>query len=173
MASDEQLMAAIADGSDTAFSELLRRYERPLAGFLRRQVGDADAQDVFQEVWLCVARSAVAFDHTRRFKPWMYRIALNEVRSWWARVRPGRDASIDVADMADAPSKSPSDAIDVERLLATLPTEQREVMVLRYQLDLSEAEIAELLSVPRGTVKSRAHAALSSLSQHVRAERQH
>ena len=173
MASDEQLMAAIVDGSDTAFSELLRRYERPLAGFLRRQVGDTDAEDVFQEVWLRVARSAAAFDHTRRFKPWMYGIALNEVRSWWARARPGREAAIDIVDVADEPHASATDAIDVERLLATLPTEQREVMVLRYQLDLSEAEIAEALSVPRGTVKSRAHAALSSLSQHVRAERRH
>jgi len=166
-------MAAVADGSDSAFAELLRRYERPLAGFLRRQVGDADAEDVFQEVWLRVARRASSFDRSRRFKPWVYRIALNEVRSWWARTRPEIRSTADAIELAD-PSPSPtSDAVDVERLLATLPVEQREVMVLRYQLDLSEAEIAEVLGVPRGTVKSRAHAALSSLSQHVRAERPH
>jgi len=166
-------MAAIADGSETAFSELLRRYERPLAGFLRRQVGDGDAEDLFQDVWLRVARGASGFDRSRRFKPWMYRIALNEVRSWWARARPERHVAVDALDIPDPQTRSASDAVDVERLLATLPLEQREVMILRYQLDLSEAEIAEVLGVPRGTVKSRAHAALASLSQHVRAERQH
>ena len=166
-------MAAIADGSETAFGELLRRYERPLAGFLRRQVGDGDAEDLFQDVWLRVARGASGFDRSRRFKPWVYRIALNEVRSWWARVRPERHVAVDALEIPDPRTRSASDAVDVERLLATLPLEQREVMILRYQLDLSEAEIAEVLGVPRGTVKSRAHAALASLSQHVRAERQH
>ena len=157
-------MAAVARGSEAHFAELLRRYERLLAGFLRRQVGDADAEDVFQEVWLRVARGAPSFDRTRRFKPWLFGIALNESRTWIRRrpqsaphdVRPG-----DIVDSGAAPSGA---TVDVERLLANLPGEQREVMVLRYQLDLSEVEISETLGVPRGTVKSRAHAALARLA---------
>lgn len=163
-------MAAVARGSEAHFAELLRRYERLLAGFLRRQVGDADAEDVFQEVWLRVARGARRFDAARRFKPWLFGIALNESRSW-LRKRPRRiEAGIEPGSVADPRGAPSGAAVDVERMLATLTQEQREVMVLRYQLDLSEEEIAQVLGIPRGTVKSRAHAALARLTELARSK---
>lgn len=164
MASDEDLVAAVALGSESAFSELLGRHERPLAGFLRRQLGDADAEDVFQEVWLRVARGAPSFDVSRRFKPWLYGIALNEMRDWLARRGRARELPLEGTDVPDPRSGATGAGVDVERLLSTLPAEQRDVLILRYQLDLSEAEIAEALGVPRGTVKSRSHAALARLA---------
>lgn len=160
-------MAAVARGSEAHFAELLRRYERLLAGFLRRRVGDADAEDVFQEVWLRVARGAASFDRARRFKPWLFGIALNESRTW-QRKRPRIAGSVEATAVADPRSPPSGDGADVEKLLAALPSEQRDVMILRYQLDLSEAEIAEALDLPRGTVKSRAHAALARLAKQVR-----
>jgi RNA polymerase sigma-70 factor (ECF subfamily) len=168
MASDEDLVAAVALGSESAFSELLGRHERPLAGFLRRQLGDADAEDVFQEVWLRVARGAPGFDVSRRFKPWLYGIALNEMRDWLARRGRARELPLEGADVPDPKSGTTAAHVDVERLLSILPLEQRDVLILRYQLDLSEAEIAEALGVPRGTVKSRSHAALARLAEWVK-----
>ena len=168
MATDEELVAAVALGSEPAFAELVGRHERPLAGFLRRQLGDADAEDVFQEVWLRVARSAPGFDVSRRFKPWLYGIALNEIRDWLARRGRARELPLEDDEIADPRSASTGAGVDVERLLGTLPKEQRDVLILRYQLDLSESEIAEALGVPRGTVKSRSHAALARLGSLVK-----
>lgn len=164
MASDENLMAAVAGGSEQAFCELLRRYERALAGYLRRQAGAADAaetEDLFQEVWLRVVRSSGTFDRTARFKPWFYRIALNVVRDWWNR-RSARGEEV-TADLAGEPRAREEATVEIERLLATLPREQREVVMLKYYVDLSEADIGEALQIPRGTVKSRLHAAMSRL----------
>ena len=81
---------------------------------------------------------------------------------------PNDTRALGDSEVSDPRSTSAPDRVDVECLLATLPSEQREVLILRYQLDLSETEIAEVLGVPRGTVKSRAHAALVKLSEQVR-----
>jgi RNA polymerase sigma-70 factor (ECF subfamily) len=162
MLSDEDLMGEVARGSEDALRELLRRYERPLAGYLRRQTGDRDAEDLFQDVWLRVVRSARSFDRTARFKPWLYRIAFNVFRDWW-RGSGARETVAEIDAVAE-PGAREGAALDAERLLARLPREQRDVVALRYWLDLSEAEMSEVLDIPRGTVKSRLHAAMSKLS---------
>lgn len=162
MRSDEDLMADVARGSEDAFRELLGRYDRPLAGYLNRQTAGRDTEDLFQETWLRVVRSARSFDRRARFKPWLYRIALNVLRDWWRRGR-----ALEPAVARDSDAREPERegaAVDAERLLAQLSPEQREAVALRYWLDLSEAEMSELLGIPRGTVKSRLHAAISRLS---------
>lgn len=155
-------MGELARGSEEALRELLRRYERPLAGYLRRQTRDRDAEDLFQEVWLRVVRSARSFDRGARFKPWLYRIALNVFRDWCGR-DSAREQGAEI-DIAAEPRAREGAGLDAERLLAGLSREQREVVTLRYWLDLSEAEMSEVLGIPRGTVKSRLHAAMTRLS---------
>jgi len=168
MHSDEELMAGVARGSEDAFRELLGRYERPLAGYLNRQTAGRDSEDLFQEIWLRVVRSARSFDRRARFKPWLYRIAINVLRDWWRRGRAPEPA---VAWDPDAREPVPEGAaVDAERLLARLSPEQREAVALRYWLDLSEAEMSEVLGVPRGTVTSRLHTAISRLSALARAD---
>jgi RNA polymerase sigma-70 factor (ECF subfamily) len=162
MRSDEELMAELARGSEDALRELLRRYERPLAGYLRRQTRDRDAEDLFQEVWLRVVRSARSFDRNARFKPWLYRIAFNVFRDWCGR-GAAREQGGEIDAAADPPEREGA-ALDAERFLAALSREQRDVVALRYWLDLSEAEMSEVLGIPRGTVKSRLHAAMTRLS---------
>ena len=167
MASDEDLAALLAEGDEAALEELLRRFQRPLAAFLRRRTAGRDVEDLFQETWLRVVRSGARFDRTRRFSTWLFQIAANLCRDWWRRNQ--RLSSEPTEETVD-PGRSAERTVDrltADNLLALLPDEQREVLILRYYHDMSEAEIADILGCPRGTVKSRAHNALARLSAHM------
>jgi RNA polymerase sigma-70 factor (ECF subfamily) len=163
-------MRALASGDDTALAELLARYEHGLAAFIYRNTGGRDVEDLFQETWLRVVRSATRFDTDRRFSTWLFQIAVNLCRDQLrkqgregtqrgfgepSRGRVGADAHVD---------PRPERAIDAERLLARLPVEQREALILKYYHDMPETRIAEVLECPRGTVKSRVHNALARLA---------
>lgn len=177
-------MRALAAGDEQALAALLARYERPLASFISRQTGGIDVDDVYQETWMRVVRHCDRFDPERRFSTWLFQIAVNLCRDQ-AR-RAGREvvdheAAVRTAEAGGARDGGPSrggssfapgsDArIDADRLLARLPAEQREVLVLRYYHDFSEGRIAEIVGCPRGTVKSRIHNALARLSRLVAAE---
>src|SRR4029077_15216066 len=101
MASDEDLIAAVAGGDDAAFTELTRRWERPLFQFIHRHTGGRDVEDLYQETWLRAVRAARRFDRARRFSTWLFQIALNLCR---ARHR--------------SPPPAPADPADVDRLPA-------------------------------------------------------
>ncbi len=162
MATDEVLAARVAAGDEQALAELLGRYEQPLSRFLFRQTGGRDVEDLYQETWLRVVRHADRFDVSRKFSTWLFQIAINLCRDWWRRPPP------EAAEARDQPVASGAErihaGIDAERLLAVLPEEQREVVILRFYHDLRERDVAEILDVPTGTVKSRMHKALRKLS---------
>lgn len=170
MQTDEALAARVADGDELALRELLRRYERPLAGFLHRQTGGRDVEDLYQETWLRVVRHARRFDPGRRFSTWLFQIAVNLCRDWHRRPPP------EASDTAGGPSTTGLEGVDASldaaRLLAGLPAPQREVVVLRYYQDLSEDEVATILDIPKGTVKSRLHQAIARMAGLARGERE-
>ena len=168
MQSDEALVERMASGDEAALRELLRRWERPLGHFLHRQTGGRDVEDLYQEVWLRVVRAAERFDASRRFSTWLFQIAVNLCRDWQRRPPPEAHAGEERAD--DARGDAVDAALDAQRLLAALPEAQREVVVLRYYQDLSEDEVATILDIPKGTVKSRLHNAVARLTELVRRE---
>jgi len=171
MATDEELARDLARGDEPALRELLRRYERSLSSFLSRQTCGRDVEDLYQETWLRVVRHAGRFDPSRRFSTWLFQIAVNLCRDWHRRPPPEP-----AAPATDAAAPSPlgrtEAALDAAGLLGSLPPPQREVLILRYYHDLSEAEVATILDCPKGTVKSRMHQALARLSAQVRGEGQ-
>jgi RNA polymerase sigma-70 factor (ECF subfamily) len=169
MQTDEALAARLVDGDELALRELLRRYERPLAAFLHRQTGGRDVEDLYQETWLRVVRHAARFDSGRRFSTWLFQIAVNLCRDWHRRPPPEPQLGCDEPQVA-ALERSDA-ALDAARLLAALPAAQREVIVLRYYQDLSEADVAAILDIPLGTVKSRLHQAMARLAGLVEAEK--
>ncbi len=160
--SDEALMVRVAHGDAPALEALCRRWERPLYAFIGRQTGGRDVDDLYQDTWLRVVRAAPRFDPARRFSTWLFQIAVNRCRDW--RRRPPPDP-VDPASLAgEAGDAATSDArLDAARLLAALPDAQRSAVILRYWHDCDEDEVARILRIPRGTVKSRLHHAMRRL----------
>jgi RNA polymerase sigma-70 factor (ECF subfamily) len=169
MQTDEALAARLVDGDELALRELLRRYELSLARFLHRQTGGRDVEDLYQETWLRVVRHADRFDAGRRFSTWLFQIAVNLCRDWQRRPPP------EAHELTDAPAPAELErsdaALDAAQLLGRLPPAQREVVILRYYHDLSEDEVAAILDIPKGTVKSRMHQAIARLAQVVEPEK--
>jgi len=164
MGTDEELIGRVGVGDQDALAELCRRYERPLYHFIARHTGGRDVEDLYQETWLRAVRAAPRFDPSRRFSTWVFQIAVNLCRDWHRRPPPEPvEPDDDLASTSDAPEAR----IDARRLLAALPEAQRTVLLLRYYHGLSEEEAAEVLACPRGTVKSRLHAARERLGRFV------
>ena len=121
----------------------------------------AAAEDIAQEAFLAAVRNLDRFDRGRPFGPWLHRIVVNRAIDW-TRARQLRGE----AELADALPAPPAAAqLDSSLLgaLAALPPEHRAVIVLRYLLEYTPGEIAELLALPRGTVNSRLRRGLDSL----------
>ena len=158
-------MVCVQAGDPQALAALIDRWRAPLYAFLWRRVGDG-ADDLFQESWIRVSRARDRFDRSRRFSTWLFQIANNLCRDRWRRLDARRRAHDALRDEAQARGQDRAAAPELpgehrlERQLERLPERLREVLVLRYYQDLGEAEIAEILDIPRGTVKSRLHAAV-------------
>jgi RNA polymerase sigma-70 factor (ECF subfamily) len=167
MEADETLMVRVQRGDGRALEALVGRYERRLFGFLARRGEHGRAEDLFQETWLRVVRGRTGFDPGRRFSTWLYQIANNLCRDLARRRAVETRELLTLHDSASAGSRSgapPADVhLDVRRRLLALPERLREVLVLRYFEGLAESEIAAVVGVPPGTVKSRLHAALRAL----------
>jgi RNA polymerase sigma-70 factor, ECF subfamily len=160
--SDEALVVRLARGDPRALEALCRRWERPLLAFLGRQTGGRDVDDLYQDTWLRVVRAAPRFDPARRFSTWLFQIAVNRCRDWRRRPPPEPVDPSRLPDTAAAPDSADA-RLDAERLLAALPDGQRSAVVLRYWHDCDEDEVARILRIPRGTVKSRLHHAMRRL----------
>jgi len=169
--SDEELMVRLQAGDEAALEGLIDRWRAPLYGFLHRRIDASAVDDLFQETWLRVVRARARFDPRRRFSTWLFQIANNLCRDRYRRtgtIQRGQAAlteELGAAGRGSTPSPaSHVDArLDVERGLAALPDRLREVLILRHQRGMGEAEIAEALEIPRGTVKSRVHTAMRAL----------
>jgi len=169
-ASDGRLMQRVAQGDASALAPLVARWRGPLFGFLARRAGESDAEDLFQETWIRVVRHGARFDPARRFSTWLFQIANNlcrdrarrlAVRERYRRAHRA-EARDDPARRAAAPLAL---RLDVRERVARLPDRLREVLVLRYYRELPEKEIAAVVGIPPGTVKSRLHAAVKALRE--------
>lgn len=153
-------------GDEQALGALLERYRSPLFSFVARRAGDGVAEDLSQETWLRVVRGRASFDPKRRFSTWLFQIANNLCRDR-ARHHQVEQRYREALPESDLPRSSSSPGvearIDMRQRLSELPEPQREVLVLRYYHELPEKDIAEIVGVPRGTVKSRLHAAVRAL----------
>lgn len=169
--SDEELAPRFLSGDEHAARILITRYQRPLFGLLYRLTGNAaDAEELFQETLYRALRASGTYDASRRFKPWLYAIAVNLARDRLSR-RSHR-ANPELRAVEDLPEADPKEReaewlarADVTRALAALPEAQRDVVLMRYFEGFEEAEIAEAAGIPRGTVKSRLHHALRKMRE--------
>ncbi len=159
-------------GSAAALEQLFRRHWPRAYRAALLVVGDAAAaEDIAQESFLAAVRALDRFDRRRPFGPWLHRIVVNRAIDW-ARARSLRRelAADDAPEPAAAERDDPEHARVLAAALTALGAEQRAVIVLRYLLDYTPGEIAELLELPRGTVNSRLRRGLDQLEEALRGE---
>src|SRR5207253_8567364 len=129
----------------------------------------AAAEDIAQESFLSAVRSLDRFDRRRPFGPWLHRIVVNRAIDWSRARALRRELAADgVAEPAAAEPEPGGRAEELAAALAALGAEQRAVIVLRYLLEYTPGEIAELLDLPRGTVNSRLRRGLDRLEEELR-----
>ncbi|KAF1708579.1 RNA polymerase subunit sigma [Pseudoxanthomonas kalamensis DSM 18571] len=170
---DESLMLAYAAGDVAAFEQLYARHRNRLYRFLLRQLRDgALADELFQDIWQKVIAARESWKPEAAFGTWLFRIAHNRLTDHWRALkhRPPAPENADerVARVPDpdTPERQLSEFEQRRRLqlaLAELPEEQREVVVLRLEQELTLEEIGEITGVGRETVKSRLRYAMDKL----------
>jgi RNA polymerase sigma-70 factor (ECF subfamily) len=183
--SDTELLQRHLDGDEEAFGALVRRYRRELFNFLARFMGDAAlAEDVFQETFLQLHISAATFDMSRRLKPWLFTIAANKARDAMRKSYRRQAAPLDAtvagsdnqettyAELMPADIPAPDESLlnletrqAVQTIMQQMPENLRTVLLLSYFHECPYKEIAEILDVPLGTVKSRLHAAVQHFAK--------
>lgn len=171
--SDEALMLAYAAGAVRAFEQLYARHRGPLYRFLQRHLRNpALAEEMFQDVWQRVIAARQGWRPEAAFGTWLYRIAHNRLNDHWRaqKHRPPAPADADerAARVPDprTPERTLSEFEQRRRLqqaLDELPDEQREVLLLRLEQELTLEEIGEITGVGRETVKSRLRYAMDKL----------
>jgi RNA polymerase sigma-70 factor (ECF subfamily) len=184
--SDEGLMDRYRDeGRPEDFAHLVHRYEKELYRYLARYLGDATlADDVFQNTFLQVHQKRALYEAGRPFRPWLYAIATHQAVDALRRV--GRHPTVSLDMRGDSAETEPSALVDllvshapgplanlhdeerrewVRKSIDRLPDPLKQTLILAYFQDLKYREIAEILDIPVGTVKSRLHAALRKLQQ--------
>ncbi len=162
MTDDDDVVEAARAGDRAALEQLLRSHHDRVYALCRRITGnDADAADATQEALLAIVRGLPRFDGRASFTTWAYRVTsnacLDELRRRRRRPRPGLpdDERADWSDPGVAMDTTVADRMRLDDALARLPEDFRVAVVLRDVCDLDYAEIAAVLEIPPGTVRSR------------------
>jgi RNA polymerase sigma-70 factor (ECF subfamily) len=156
---DDELIAALAAGDEDALRELFTRHAAWLAARLRAALPPPDVEDVLQETFLAVWKGAAGYRPQGTPRAWMWVIARNQAALLLRRRGPVTAPLGETADTAQT-TLDPAEAVMVRAdITAALDGPEGEVLRLMYVEDRPVAEVAALLGVPAGTVKSRAHRA--------------
>lgn len=172
---DELLVLHAQAGSADAFERLVARWQERLWRFAFRLSGEEQAAwDALQETWLAVSRGIRGLEDPAAFPAWAYQIAANKSRDWIRRLQRRRQAD---ATYAESSKNCREHREDVEQCygslaeaLESLAGEDRAILSLRYEEEFSTEEIAGILKIPCGTVKSRLHYARGRLRRFLEKE---
>lgn len=163
---DERIARRIRRGEVMAFDAFFERFGGPLLGYLTGMVGGREtAEDLLQETVIRIHRNIDRYREQGAFRAWVYRIATNAALSELRRARYGaecpEEAAAYVADPASVDALEALEAREREEAVAKamdqLPDDYRAVLLLRVREEMGIDEIARVLCVPEGTVKSRIH----------------
>jgi RNA polymerase sigma-70 factor (ECF subfamily) len=150
---DEELMLAFKGGDGLAFRELFDRYKNSIYGYVRRRVNDPGrAEEITQDVFLALVQHRNGYEVRASFRTYLYRIALNRVASEHRKKKENEPLPEDAPATANT---DPNVVQQVREALEQLEPGQREIVMLREYEGLSYDEIAQVLKVPVGTVRSR------------------
>ncbi len=167
--SDGELIIDSIRGREDGFEELVRRYQRPITGYVFRMLGDYESSlDVTQEVFIKVYNSLERYSAEYKFSTWLYRIARNAAIDHMRRNSiNAQSLETENADgtyqlQIESPNPSPEQdrersewRTEIDEVVKRLPAVYKELILLRHSQDLSYDEIAEITGLPLGTVKNR------------------
>jgi len=183
--SDAELLARYTAGEEAAFREIVNRYKNSLYAFLRQFLNRHDlVEDVFQETFLQLFASRDSFDTNRPLRPWLFTIAANKAKD--ALRKWQRTSAVSIGTMADSQDLSFDDMLNtvtsdttmpydelqkdetsqrVGQIITDMPENLREILLLAYFQRFSYKQMAQILSIPIGTVKSRLHTAVGRFAK--------
>jgi RNA polymerase sigma-70 factor (ECF subfamily) len=187
--SDAQLLERYSQGDERAFRELVSRYKNSLYAFLKRFLNQRDLiEDVFQETFLQLFTSRDSFDPERPLRPWLFTIAANKAKD--ALRKQQRSSAVPIGTISDGEQASFDDVLNsltsvetrpyetlergelaerVREVVANMPESAREILILAYFNKFSYKQMAQILSIPIGTVKSRLHTAVNRFAKEYKA----
>jgi len=183
---DAELLSRYGEGDEGAFRELVSRYKNSLYAFLSQFLNRRDlVEDVFQETFLQLYTSRHSFDPNRPLRPWLFTIAANKAKD--ALRKSQRNAAVPIGTMVEETEEMsfgdmlnaltsdetmPYDNLErdetaqrVNRVIANMPEGLREILILAYFQKFSYKQMAGILSIPIGTVKSRLHTAVGRFAK--------
>ena len=182
---DAELLACFAEGDEAAFREIVTRYKNGLYAFLKQFLNYQDmVEDAFQETFLQLFTSRASFDTSRPLRPWLFTIAANKAKD--ALRKRQRTAATTIGTIADSQEMSfdevlnalasdrtvPYESLEknelssqVGQVIADMPENLREILILAYFNKFSYKQMAQILSIPIGTVKSRLHTAVGRFAK--------
>lgn len=170
---DELLVLLCQEGDGEALKALITRWQPRFVRFAWRLTAEREAsRDVVQDAWLVIVRGIARLDDPARFRAWAYRIVKNKCADWIRRrvVQQRTEGDLQNTGMLGSGvienrADSADEAVRTRDALAKLPGEQRAMLALHYLDGMGIAEIARVLEVPRGTVKSKLYHARKRLKQ--------
>ncbi len=187
--SDAQLLERYSQGEEKAFRELVSRYKNGLYAFLRRFLNQRDLiEDVFQETFLQLFTSRDSFNPERPLRPWLFTIAANKAKD--ALRKKQRSSAVPIGTISDGEQASFDDVLNslssddtrpyetlergevaerVREVVSNMPESAREILILAYFNKFSYKQMAQILSIPIGTVKSRLHTAVNRFAKEYKA----
>ncbi|HGY55566.1 MAG TPA: sigma-70 family RNA polymerase sigma factor [Caldithrix abyssi] len=176
---DEELIHRFQQGDNYAFDILVKRYKDPLLNFVFRFLGDrTEAEDIVQETFLRLFKNKHYYKEIARFSTWIYTIAGNLAKTELRKRRrrsffsisnfTGTDKDYDIPDLNESPEKAANSVLTddiIQDAVNKLSPKFKEVIVLRDMQGFSYEEIAEIVGIPLGTVKSRVNRARLKLQE--------
>ena len=182
---DSELLVRYMAGDEDAFSKIVSLYKDPLYAFLRKFLNQqALVEDVFQDTFLQLYASRDKFDPNRPLRPWLFTIAANKAKDALRKIQRRSEMSLgtvvlsddmsidDLFNMLSSYEQTPLDEVSrdetaqrVRMIIADLPENLRIILTLSYFEQFSYKQMAEILSIPIGTVKSRLHTAVRQFAR--------
>jgi len=186
---DAELLDHYAAGDEAAFREIVSRYKNSLYAFLKQFLNRQDlVEDIFQETFLQLFTSRESFDPARPLRPWLFTIAANKAKD--ALRKSQRITAIPISTISESEEMSFDDVLNtltsdttmpyeklergetasrVAKIIANMPENLREILILAYFNKFSYKQMAQILSIPIGTVKSRLHTAVARFAKDFKA----
>jgi RNA polymerase sigma-70 factor (ECF subfamily) len=182
---DAELLQSYMNGDESAFREIVDRYKNSLYAFLKQFLNRMDlVEDVFQETFLQLFTSRESFDPSRPLRPWLFTIAANKAKDALRKaqrtsavpigtISESQEMSFDeMLDSLSSDNTTPSDELErgetaarVNDVMAQMPESLRQILSMAYFSKFSYKQMAEILSIPIGTVKSRLHTAVARFAK--------